>query len=46
MGSWNKGKVEGHGTHLSRTGQKYEGNFVNFLKHGKGIEYFPNGDLY
>jgi hypothetical protein len=32
IGKWNNGKVEGQGVHITKTGQKYEGNFVNFLK--------------
>lgn len=27
-------------------GSKYEGEFLNDLKHGQGIEYFSNGDIY
>ena len=36
MGQWLKGKVNGYGSHLTNKGQKYEGYFVNFLKHGQG----------
>lgn len=46
MGQWVKGKVEGYGSHLTKAGQKYEGFFFNFLKHGEGKEYFPNGDFF
>lgn len=46
IGTWLNGKVHGHGVHLTHTGQRYEGDFENFLKHGIGIETFPNGDRY
>jgi hypothetical protein len=46
MGQWVKGKVHGYGCHLTKKGQKYEGYFDNFLKHGQGKEYFPNGDYF
>lgn len=46
MGQWVKGKVNGYGSHLTKKGQKYEGYFVNFLKHGQGKELFPNGDYF
>lgn len=46
MGEWRNGQVTGNGVHTMKNGQKYEGEFVNFLKHGFGHEEFPNGDSY
>lgn len=46
MGQWSNGKVQGYGTHLCKSGQKYEGYFENFLKHGEGKEHFSNGDYF
>lgn len=36
MGQWKNGHVSGYGVHVMKNGQRYEGEFVNFLKHGFG----------
>ena len=38
MGEWNNGEVSGFGVHVMKSGQRYEGQFKNFLKHGFGKE--------
>jgi len=34
----------GFGTHINANGERYEGDFVNGKRHGKGCVTFPNGD--
>lgn len=38
-------RQHGEGTY-QHGNSKYHGQFVNFLKHGKGKETFSNGDVY
>lgn len=40
------GNPEGCGVHVWVNGDRYEGEFHNSLKHGEGIEYLINGDIY
>ena len=44
-GDWKENKQEGTGIH-KHPKSVYEGEFLNFLKHGKGKEVFENGDIY
>ena len=46
MGEWKHGAVEGEGVHKTSAGQRYQGGFKNFLKHGWGKETFPNRDKF
>ena len=54
MGEWRFSKADGYGVHVWINGDKYEGEFKSCLKvtilfickHGKGKEYFSNGDVY
>lgn len=39
-------KAEGQGVALWETGHRYEGSWLNGLKHGQGIYYYKNGDRY
>jgi len=34
----------GYGTHIDQNGVRYEGEFVNYKRHGKGTVTYPNGD--
>lgn len=35
----------GTGTYLHEAGERYDGEWKNGLRHGKGIQYYPNGQL-
>ena len=37
--------MNGKGVFTSANGDKYEGDFLNGDKHGKGIYYFSTGDM-
>lgn len=39
IGEWKMGNPNGYGVYVTCNGDKYEGEFHNDLKHGKGIEY-------
>ena len=45
-GNWKDGKMEGKGILFWINGDKYEGDFVNDLKEGKGKYYFNNKNIY
>ncbi|MCU0389637.1 MAG: hypothetical protein MUE81_00820 [Thermoflexibacter sp.] len=36
----------GYGVFVSRTGERYEGNWKNGVRNGKGTCYYINGDIY
>ncbi|TAH19856.1 MAG: hypothetical protein EAZ08_07265 [Cytophagales bacterium] len=38
--------LDGYGIFLSRTGERYEGNWKQGTKHGRGVCYYTNGDKY
>jgi len=38
--------MEGYGVLRQDSGGVYEGSFKSGIKHGTGIETFPNGDSY
>jgi len=38
--------LNGYGVFVSRTGEKYEGNWTQGTKNGRGICYYSNGDKY
>ena len=38
--------MQGHGIFKSSCGTRYEGGFVNGLKHGLGKKFYANGDKY
>lgn len=47
MGEWEHGNVHGYGVHTWNNGRsRYEGEFSSFLKNGRGVEKFENGDRY
>jgi hypothetical protein len=39
-------KAEGYGVAIWETGHRYEGNWMNGLKHGEGIYFYKNGERY
>jgi len=41
-----KSKAEGRGIHIWSSGDKYEGEWKNCVKHGQGTESFSNGDVF
>ena len=46
VGEWKGGVAEGFGLFIEAKGSRYEGDFVSFVKQGKGTEKFQSGDLY
>lgn len=40
------GKPHGRGQYSQPNGYSYEGEWVQGLKTGSGIEHYPNGDTY
>ena len=43
-GEWNADKSSGNGTLIWKNGAKYVGGFLNDLRHGHGIETYPEDD--
>ena len=39
-GSWNYNKIDGQGVMIDRLGNKYEGSFLNNMRHGEGTCVF------
>ncbi len=37
IGGWKEGKAEGSGVHTSVKGDRYEGEFIQNIKSGKGV---------
>lgn len=45
-GYWKNGKPNGHCVLIGVNKNKYEGEFKDDLRHGKGVEVYDNGDRY
>jgi hypothetical protein len=43
-GEWKDNKANGKGEHVWSTGDRYVGDWMEFLKHGYGTDYFANMD--
>ena len=41
-----RNKAHGYGIHIWKNGDRYEGEWQNSLKHGKGNDIFASGDTY
>ncbi|CAD8075824.1 unnamed protein product [Paramecium sonneborni] len=45
QGQWKANQAQGFGEYV-QNGNKYIGNFLNWIKNGEGEEFFKNGDRY
>ncbi len=43
IGQFQNDKANGHGVFFYKDGSKYEGEWKDGLKHGKGIDFYSNG---
>ncbi len=43
-GEWKEGKITGKGTFIWKNGEKYVGEWLNNLRHGHGVETYPEND--
>ena len=44
-GDFFKNKIEGNGKYIYKSGYYYIGQFKNGERNGKGIQYYPNGNI-
>eukprot|EP00347_Sterkiella_histriomuscorum_P023931 403332889 len=43
---WKNSKADGYGVHQWKNGDRYEGEWLQCLKHGQGTDIFANSDSY
>ncbi len=41
-----EGKFSGNGTFIWKDGEKYAGEYLNDLRHGRGVETYPDNDAF